>query len=79
MIDALDKKIYFPRSFNEQMAWIDEEVEHIIKYNDKYNIKKDIQEKGRVAYGEQGYTHAINRLFKIIKSDPKNKAILCEV
>lgn len=79
MIDTLDKKIYFPRSFNEQMAWIDEEVEHIIKYDDKYNIKKDIQEKGIDAYGQSGYTHAINRLFEIIKTDPKNKALLQEV
>ncbi len=79
MIKALDKKIYFPKSFNEQMAWIDEEVKHIIKYNDKYNIKRDIQEKGIGAYGQSGYTHTINRLFEIIKSDPKNRALLQEV
>ena len=42
MIDAMDKKIYFPRTFNEQMAWIAEEVEHIIKYNTEHNIKKNI-------------------------------------
>lgn len=79
VISMTDKKIYFPKSFNEQMAWIDEEIEHIIKYNDKYNIKENIQEKGRATYGEQGYTHTINRLFEIVKSDPKNKAILHEV
>lgn len=79
MVNMVDKKIYFPKSFNEQMAWIDEEVEHIIKYNDKYNIKKAIQEKGRAAYGGQGYTHAINRLFEVIKSDSQNKAVLREV
>ncbi len=79
MISMMDRKIYFPKSFNEQMTWIDEEVEHIIKYNDKYHIKKKIQEEGRVAYGKKGYTHAINRMFEIIKSDPKNKAVLHEV
>ena len=47
MVSMMDKKIYFPKSFNEQMAWIDEEIEHIIKYNDKYNIKENIQERGR--------------------------------
>ena len=57
MIDAMDKQIYFPKSFNEQMAWIEEEVEHIIEYNDKYNIKKKIQEKGRDAYGQSSDTH----------------------
>lgn len=79
MIDAMDKKIYFPRTFNEQMAWIAEEVEHIIKYNTEHNIKKNIQEEGVGAYGQAGYTHAINRLFEIIESDPKNKALLQEV
>lgn len=79
MIDAMDKKIYFPRTFNEQMAWIAEEVEHIIKYNAEHNIKKNIQEEGVGAYGQAGYTHAINRLFEIIESDPKNKALLQEV
>lgn len=79
MVSTTDKFIYFPKSFNEQMAWIGEEVEHIIKHNDEHDIKKNIQEKGRWAYGEPGYTHAINRLFEIIKSDPKNKAVLHEV
>lgn len=79
MVGTVDKLIYFPKSFNEQMAWIGEEVEHIIKYNDDYDIKKNIQENGRKAYGETGYTHAINRLFSIITSDPKNKAVLHEV
>lgn len=79
MVSMMDKEIYFPKSFNEQMAWIDEEVEYIIKYNDKYDIKSSIQEKGRAAYGKEGYTHAINWLFVIIKSDPKNKAVLQEL
>ncbi len=26
----MDEKIYFPKSFNEQMSWIAESVEHII-------------------------------------------------
>lgn len=79
MVSEWEKKIYFPMSFNEQMSWIDEEVEYIIKYNDKYHIKRKIQEEGRVVYGKKGYTHAINRMFEIIKSDPKNKAVLHEV
>ena len=76
MVNKKDKKIYFPKSFNEQMSWIDESVEHIIKHG---KIKKDVQERGRAAYGKQGYTHAIHRLFEIIKADPKNKAVLREV
>lgn len=79
MVGTMDKLIYYPKSFNEQMAWLGEEVEHIIKYNNEYKIKKNIQEAGRNTYGENGYTRAINRLFAIIKSDPKNKAVLHEV
>ena len=75
MITAADKNIYFPRTFNEQMAWIGEEVEHIIKYN----LKADIQEQGIEVYGKNGVTHAINRLFEIVKADPKNKALLREI
>ena len=76
MVNKRDKKIYFPKSFNEQMSWIYEAIEHIIKHG---KIKKDIQERGRAAYGKQGYTHAIHRLFEIIKADSKNKAVLREV
>ena len=76
LMDELDEKIYFPKSFNEQMPWIDESIEHIIKHG---KIKKDNQERGRASYGKQGYTHAIHRLFEIIKADPKNKAVLREV
>lgn len=79
MIDLKDKEIYFPRSFNEQMTWIDEEVERIIKYNKTRQTKKKIQEQGKAAYGQIGYTHAINRMFEIIKVDPKNKALIREV
>ena len=60
MVNKMDEKIYFPKSFNEQMSWIDESIEHIIKHG---KIKKDIQERGRASYGKQGYTHAIHRLF----------------
>ena len=76
MVNKIDEKIYSPKSFNEQMSWIDESIEHIIKHG---KIKKDIQERGRASYGKQGYTHAIHRLFEIIKADPKNKAVLGEV
>lgn len=79
MINEVDKQIYFTKTFNEQMAWIDEEVEHIIKYNDAHKLKEGIQEQGKEAYGEAGYTHAISRLFEIVKADPKNKALLREV
>lgn len=79
MIDIKDNQIYFSKSFNEQMAWIDAEVEHIINYDKKHNIRLKIQEKGIAAYGEAGYTHAIHRLFEIIRDDPKNKALLHEV
>lgn len=79
MVNSLDKKVFYEKSFNEQMAWIDEEVEYIIKYNDKYLIKKDIQEKGKDEYGKSGHTHTINRLFEIIKTDPKNKALMHEI
>lgn len=79
MVNPKDKKVFFAKSFNEQMAWLHEEVEHIIKYNDKHNIKKDIQEKGKDEYGKSGHTHTINRLFEIIKADPKNKALMHEI
>lgn len=79
MVSAMDKVIYFPKSFNEQMSWLGEEVERLIKNNDKYKIKKRIQEQGRAAYGVNEYTRVINRLFGIIKSDPKNKGVFREV
>lgn len=79
MVDIKDKQIYCPKSFSEQMAWIDEEVESIIKYDKEHNIRLKIQEKGIAAYGEAGYTHAIHRLFEIVRADPKNIALLHEV
>lgn len=79
MVNKTDEKIYFPKSFNEQMAIVGAEVEHIIKYNSKFNIKKRIQEEGRASYGKHGCTHKINRIFEIVKSDPKNKAVSREI
>lgn len=76
MVNKMDKKIYFPKSFNEQMSWIAESVEYIIKHG---KIKKNVQERGRAAYGKQDYTYAIHRLFELIKADPKNGAVLREV
>ena len=32
MVNRMDKRVYFPKSFNEQMSWIDESVEYIIKH-----------------------------------------------
>lgn len=37
-----DRKNFFPRSFNEQMTWIGEEVENIIKNNEKFHSKEKI-------------------------------------
>ena len=72
MISRHDKDTYFPMSFNEQMSWLGEEIERIIKRNEK-NIVRD-----RNAHGF-GYAHTINRMFNIIKEDPKNIAVLREV
>lgn len=68
-IDELDKRIYFSISFNEQMAWIGEEVEYIIRYDENF----------KNGYRTSGYCNTINRLFKIIKADPKNIAIVREI
>lgn len=79
MVDMIDKKLYYSMSFNEQMAWIGAEIEQILKYNDTHNIKEEIKKQGKNSYGAAGDTHVINRLFEIIKADPKNKALLREV
>lgn len=41
MIDMNESgnKIYFPRSFNEQMAWLGEEIEHFIKHRKNENLR----------------------------------------
>ena len=66
---------YFAKSFNEQMTWIDEEIEHIIKYK----LKDIIRAQGKEAYGRTNYTEGIKRLFDIVKTDPKNKPVWDEV
>lgn len=72
MISRDDKDTYFSLSFNEQMSWLGEEIEHIIKTNAKNKVRD------RNAHGF-GYEHTINRMFNIIKEDPKNVAVLREV
>lgn len=67
--------IWFTKSLNEQMAWIDEEVDNIIKHDSKNRI----QERGRDAYGEPGCASAIKRMFDIIKADPKNRSLMREI
>lgn len=79
MVDIKDKETCFPRTFNEQMAWIGEEVEHIIKHDATRQTKQKIRQQGREAYGQVSYTHAIKRMFDIIKADPKNRALMREV
>lgn len=75
----IDRETYFQMTFQEQMSWLGEEVEHIIKQNEAYHIKQKIQQQGREAYGQTGHTHAIKRLFDIIRADPKNRPLLREV
>lgn len=72
MVTEHDKRTYFPLSLNEQMSWIGEEIERIIKTNKKHEVRKR-NEQGF------GYEHSINRGFSIVKEDPKNKALLREI
>lgn len=76
---ARDIETFFPRTFNEQMTWIGEEVEHIIRSNEKFHSKEEILKEGKMAYGKSGYTYTIHRLFRVIKADPKNQALLREI
>ncbi len=62
-------------SFNHQMSWIDETVSHIVTHN----LQPKIRAEGREAYGQKGYTHALKRIFEVIKSDPKNITNLDEI
>lgn len=62
-------------SFNHQMSWIDETVSHIVTHN----LQPKIREEGREAYGQKGYTHALKRIFEVIKCDPKNITNLDEI
>ncbi len=74
MVSEWDKKIYFPMTFNEQMAWIDEEVEYILKgKNQKSNAGITMINRKKSA------GRVIKRLFKIIKEDPKNISVMREV
>ena len=77
MVSEQDKRIYFPRSFNEQMAWIDEEVELILRC-EKRAKTRNLNAEAKINRNE-GRGHVINRLFEIIKEDPKNVAVLREV
>ena len=66
---------FFGMSFNHQMSWIDETVSHIVTHN----LQPKIRAEGREAYGQKGYTHALKRIFEVIKSDPKNITNLDEI
>lgn len=66
---------FFGMSFNHQMSWIDETVSHIVTHN----LRPKIREEGRESYGRKGYTHALKRIFEVIKSDPKNITNLDEI
>lgn len=74
-----DNEIFFSCTFNEQMTWIGEEVERIIKNNEKFHTKEKIYKEGKQAYGKGGHTYTIHRLFGVIKADPKNQALLREI
>lgn len=75
MKDEKKEENFFPCLLNEQMGHIAAEVEHIIKYNYVENIRN----AGREKFGEAGSTQRISRLFRRIKDDPKNVALLREI
>lgn len=77
MVSEHDKGIFFPRSFNEQMAWIDAEVDLILRC-EKRAEKGSLHAEAKINRNE-GHGHVIDRLFKVIKEDPKNIAVLREV
>ena len=89
-LDVYSEHIELPKRISKDLGFIigsaleivvSEEPRDIVrlKNDDNYNIKKAIQKEGKASYGVSGYTHTINRLFKIIKTDPKNKGVLNEV
>lgn len=78
MVSEQDKRIYFLCSFNEQMAWIDEEVELILQCEKRTRKRNPNAEIVKINRNEDS-GHTIARLFKIIKEDPKNVAVLREV
>ena len=59
------------------MAWIDEEVELILR-GKKRAKERNLNAEAKINRNE-GSGHAIHRLFEIIKEDPKNVAVLREV
>ena len=77
-IDKTDKKIYYPMSFNEQMAWIDEIVENLLQSESHKQLDK-IQKMGKETYSFDTLTYGLHRLFEIIRSDPKNKNLLRKI
>ena len=77
MVSEKDKRIYFSRSFNEQMSLIDEEIELILK-REKRAKERNLNAEAKINRNEE-YGHVINHLFEIIKEDPKNVAVLREV
>ena len=64
MVDDQDKEIYYPISFLEQMTWVQEEVEHILKNS----TLETMRSAGVERFGEPGYGSSIKRLLEIIKS-----------
>ena len=66
---------FFGMSFNHHMSLLDETVSHIVTHN----LQPKISEEGRESYGQKGYTHALKRIFEVIKSDPKNITNLDEI
>ena len=51
-IDEWDRRTYYPMSFNEQMAWIDEEVEYLVNDRDKTHKQlNEIRAMGKETYG----------------------------
>lgn len=75
MVDEEDKRIYYPMSFLEQMAWVQEDIEHILNRNSLEIMRS----AGIERFGEPGNGSSIKRLLEIIKTDPKNKPLLREI
>ena len=81
-IDEWDRRTYYPMSFNEQMAWIDEEEEYLVNDRDKTHKQlNEIRAMGKETYGtmKSRVTYGIHRLVEFIRLDPKNIVVLREV
>ena len=77
-IDEWDRRTYYPMSFNEQMALIDEEVEYFI--NDREKTHKQLNEiraMGKETYGtmKSRVTYGIHRLFERRISNPPASSV----